>query len=316
MTLPASGAISLSAVNTELTLSSTALITLNDANVRELFRVFTGPISLNDGHGKTWNFAFALTTQATGSNLRTRAVAAGWDGHGTVTATVPAGNTLASTSTGTPALTIDGVFLYGVKLINQGTIVGRGATGGVGAHTSSTTGVAGPAPTSGGIGLVVSIPLVTVDNTGGTIAAGGGGGGGGGASGYSYSYNYFAGKICSHKPGCTDYFDGSTMGSGGGGGSGNGPGGSAGSPGYGSTITPGNVGLAGGVLTGGTGGTAVTSSGPGGDGGAGGAYSTGGNGTNLTGSDGATSGSLAGACISGNSNITWLAFGTRFGSIV
>lgn len=53
MTLPASGAISLSQVNTELGLSSTAPITLNDAAVRALFAKPSGIISLADGYSKS-----------------------------------------------------------------------------------------------------------------------------------------------------------------------------------------------------------------------------------------------------------------------
>jgi hypothetical protein len=53
MALPSSGQISMSQVNTELSLSSTAQISLNDAAVRTLFVKASGAISLNDGHGKS-----------------------------------------------------------------------------------------------------------------------------------------------------------------------------------------------------------------------------------------------------------------------
>jgi hypothetical protein len=59
MTLPASGAISLSAVNTELGLSSTAAITMNDSAVRTLFGVASGAITMNNGYGKTRTISFS-----------------------------------------------------------------------------------------------------------------------------------------------------------------------------------------------------------------------------------------------------------------
>ena len=53
MTLPASGAISLSDVNVEMGYAGNTLINFSDAVVRALFdKSLTGAISLNDGHGK------------------------------------------------------------------------------------------------------------------------------------------------------------------------------------------------------------------------------------------------------------------------
>lgn len=64
MTLPASGAISFGQVDTELGLSSTALITLNDAAVRTLAGVGGSgtTISLDNLHGKTYSTYHRPTT--------------------------------------------------------------------------------------------------------------------------------------------------------------------------------------------------------------------------------------------------------------
>lgn len=56
MTLPASpNSISLGQVNTELNLTSTSLISLNDAKVRTLFEVPSGAISLSNGWSKNYD---------------------------------------------------------------------------------------------------------------------------------------------------------------------------------------------------------------------------------------------------------------------
>ena len=67
MTLPASGAISLSQVNTELGIASTTAISLNQTNVRTLFGKPSGVISMSDGYGKSNAVLKTIFYTATGS---------------------------------------------------------------------------------------------------------------------------------------------------------------------------------------------------------------------------------------------------------
>jgi len=292
MTLPVvpGNPMSFSQINTELGLSSTATISLNDAAVRTLAGVGASPaaISITDLSGKANQFAFTISSNQTNANLRTLAVSAGWNQSVKVVATIGSGIQISSTSTGTPALTIDGSFPAGVELINTGVIVGRGGTGGNGGPTAA--GFDGLVGNNGGGALSVSV-AVTVNNASGTIS-GGGGGGGGGSGG-------FFGK-------------GYSGGGGGGGGGGFGTGGSGGN--FGSPSSPGSSGATGGQLSGGGGGGAGGGSPAGGAGGAGGSNAaSGASGNSSIGAGGG--GGSGGFAISGNSNITYINTGTRHGSI-
>ena len=300
MTLPASGAISLSQVNVELGLSATAQIGMNDAAVRTLFGVPSGAISMSDGYGKANQFAFTISSNQTNANLRTLAVNAGWNESSKVVATINSGVHCSSNSTGTPGLTINGSFPNGVELINNGSIVGRGGQGAVGGNNTANSAVG----SAGGLALSVSI-AVTINNTG-TIA-GGGGGGGAGQSGrdgpFDPIYNPFN-------------FGG---GGGGGGGGFGAAGGWSGNAGNNTNPTNGSAGT---LSTGGAGGLGATSQGSlrAGNGGAGGAWGAGGssgqNGVAISNvSRAAGGGGSAGGAITGNSNITYIATGTRLGSI-
>jgi hypothetical protein len=299
MALPSSGAISFSQINTELGVSATATRSLNDATTRTLFGVASGAISMSQGYGKANQFAFTISSNQTNANLRTLAVNAGWNQSSKVIATINSGIYISSNGTGTPSLTVDGSFPNGVELTNNGFIVGMGGAGGTGSHTG--TGFAGA---SGGGALSVSSGVQIRNN--GTIGGGGGGGGGGG-------YGWVSPVIYS-------FFQHS--GSGGGGGRT----GTTNSAGGGRTNTnfsgvDGNSGTN-------AGGGAQADSGFGGYGGAGGDWgangSAGGRGDDATlGGDnpytayGANGGGGGGAgyAVSGNGNVTWLATGTRLGSI-
>lgn len=292
MALPGSGAISLGAVSTELGVSATSARSLNDSTTRTLFGVASGAISLSNGYGKANQFAFTIASNQTDANLRTLAVNAGWNQSTKVVATINSGVQISASSTGSPALTVNGSFPGGVQLINGGVIVGKGGAGGQGGvWLPPFTDQAQPGFAGGGA-LLVSVACSITNNA--TIS----GGGGGGAGGNSSYYN------CSRLSG-----------GGGGGGNGSGAGGPAGAyPDFGSGLAAGS---AGGQLSGGGGGAGGYALGTnGGAGGAGGSNAaTGGTGGTGNQGDYGRAGGAGGYAISGNGNVTWLATGTRYGSI-
>jgi hypothetical protein len=173
MALPVSGPISAANINAELNLSQTAPISLNDTGVRGLFERATGEISYAHGYGKS-SAQYLLFPSGTlyGQNFRSVAISAGWNETSYIELTVNASTVITSNSTSIPALTIAGAFPNGAKLINNGTILGRGGSGGQGGGANWGQ--------AGGAGVSISVP-VTIENTG--IIGGGGGGGGGGGSG-------------------------------------------------------------------------------------------------------------------------------------
>ena len=308
MTLPASGPISLGDVNVELGRSATAQISMNESAVRSLFGKASGAIAMSDGRGKANEFAFTIASNQTNANLRTLAINAGWNQTSRVVATINSGVYVSSNSTGTPALTVNGSFPNGVTLINNGTIQGQGGNGGAGAVYAGPDGnvstaypvYAAVAGAAGGLALSVSSAITITNN--GRIAGGGGGGGGGSA---------------------TRVYDGKSnyVGAGGGGGGG-GLGGNGGSGGAKGFVNAG-VGGAGTQTSAGGGGArgySTVNSPVGGAGGAGGTYGTGGS-SGVSGPNfgsayaGGAGGGSGGGAVSGNSNITWLATGTRNGSI-
>lgn len=238
------------------------------------------------------SFVFSETVSAdvTNYDLRTRAVAAGWDGAAPLAATVTiaSGIVVSSNATSTPGFDC-GLTAYpagsSLALVNAGYILGMGGAGGTGVNPPTGGSAGGPA-----FRTVASLPT-TIDNTGGVIGGGGGGGGGG----YSAS-----------------------LGRGGGGGR------------TGRTAAAGGAGSAGGLqgddgsfASGGGG-----SEGPMGGGGAGGTTGAGGDAIEDSGAGGGgwgaagggnvtwpTSGGAGGAAVVGDAYITWINTGTRYGAI-
>jgi hypothetical protein len=312
-----SGQISLNDVNVELGIAGTTTISMNQTNVRTLAGVPSGAISMQNLQNKSNTFSFSFSG-GTNLDLRTLAVNAGWNQTMNVEATNT--STIASNSSGTPALTISGSFPNGVKFINSGTIVGQAGNGGPGgAYGVSPAGgypcnypglqLAIPGGT-GGTAIAAFVP-VQIQNSG-SIFGGGGGGGGGSQMGYTGG---------GHDP---SYSGGSGGGGGGGGGASTGGSGGAAGPlttwfGLPNGRAGGSGGSPGGTVNGGGGGgagsTGGSTGGPGGPGGnRGNSGSEGGSGSGGScGNQG--SGGAAGNYIAGNSNVTWLATGTRVGNV-
>jgi hypothetical protein len=283
MTMNSSGPISLAGTIEGVSISienggnGATQISLNDTAVRELADVLSGPITMpTDFYGKANAFSFTIAVNTLNANLRSLAIAAGWDGTLALIGTINSGVVVYSNSTGTPALTVSGSFPNGVTLVNNGTIVGMGGAGGVG----GVGGQGGGAGGGGGTAIIASTNITI--NNGSGVVAGGGSGGSGGTGG-----NFF----------CIGVGEVYATGGGGGGGGRSGLTNSAGGAG--------GVGQAG---FNGSGGNVGTFSAPG----TGGAPA---NESALAGSSGSGWG-VGSNCASGSSFITWSVAGTRLGALV
>jgi len=293
MTTP-SGQISLNDVNVELGLSGTALITMNDANVRTLAGVGGSGtvISMQNLQNKSNRVtASATITSDTANYTLNTAKAPGYSsGKTDMTLTINPGIYVYSSSTGSYALTVDTSWASGdtVTIVNNGTILGDGGNGGLGGTPQTST--PGAAGSAGGPALLVQRAL-TMNNL--NRIAGGGGGGGGGAGGYVATSPKTQATVA-------------------GGGGGGGIGGGTGAPAQFIAQNTGQPGQNGTLAAAGPGG--ASGGGSAGNGGTGGGYGSSGS-SGGTGDQPTSSGGAAGACIVGNSNITYTNTGTRNGSI-
>lgn len=183
MTLPVSGPLSLNAVNVELGLSGTTLISLNQASVRTLAGVPSGVISMSNLYGKSnrvtavYNITSNLLSQF---SLNINAVSGYVAGVTDVIINVSAGVYVAAPGTSSVAIYItSGNVGDTVTINNSGYILGAGGAGGIGRNSSPGTGGNG----SSAIVFQFSPVALTVNNAVGAYICGGGGGGGGGTWG-------------------------------------------------------------------------------------------------------------------------------------
>lgn len=276
----------------QLGVSPTGPIGLADANVRALAEVLSGPITMpGDFWGKPAGFAFSPTVSGSTNNynLKSAAIAAGWDQVTPLIATITIGPgvVVGSTSTATPAFDTGATFPAGttISVINNGFIVGRGGNGATGAGSGGGGGA------GNGLGGGAGVSGIGNPGSNGTNTTGGAGGATrsignpGGDTGFARGGDGTAGGPALQAQTPITLTNNGTIGGGGGGG------GAGGYVRLASASITSYAGGAGGNL-GNAGGSGVGAGpAPGGTGGA------------------------AGAAIIGNSNIIYAATGTILGSI-
>lgn len=141
----------------------------------------SGTISISNFYGtaKSTTFSFSISSHLDRANLRSLAVAAGWNQTSAVVATLTAGYYIYSTVSGSAALTINGSFPGGVTLINNGFIMGMGGVGG-GMNYNGSAYTYNTGLTEGSLAIDLGVSCTIQNNS--YIGGGGGGGGFGGNS--------------------------------------------------------------------------------------------------------------------------------------
>ena len=136
--------------------TGTTTISLNDSAVRSLAGVASGAITMpTNFYGKSNAFTATISSNQSNLNLRTWALANGWNGTSAANITVGSGVYIwASANTGA-GLVIDGSWPGGVTVTNSGYIMGKGGKGGNG----------NTAPTVGGPAISLGVNCSIVNNS-------------------------------------------------------------------------------------------------------------------------------------------------------
>jgi hypothetical protein len=185
MALPSSGTITMAQINAEFGRGNN----LNAYRGTTYYTSSGGPFTFSSGalsfsnfYGTTAtspSFSFSISQHIDRANLRSLAVAAGWNQSSPVTATLTGGYYLYSTTT-QAALTIDGSWPGGVTFVNNGYVMGLGGNGG-GIQFIATNNIVQNVGLSAGANAINLGVSCTIQNN--SIIGGGGGGGGSNTTG-------------------------------------------------------------------------------------------------------------------------------------
>ena len=304
MPLPLSGAISFNNINVELGVAGTTQASLGQASYRALAAVPSGAISMSNFYGKSNRVTINLTISSNTQNYNIFSNKGGTyvAGKADVVLTINSGIVVSSSSTGGFSLDTGTGWTSGdtINIVNNGTVVGAGGNGG----NSNPSGVTASGTNGGAGGVALKLQYATSIQNNNIIGGGGGGGAGGSGNGFAQGGGGGGGGGSIVGNAGTGFNNG-IAGTGTNGGNGGDPRYFANRKGLGGSA--GNNGTAG-VGSGGH------NYGGGGGGGLGG--SGGGGSPVVSGVPAPASGGGAGAATSGSGTYaTWLATGTRYGTI-
>lgn len=198
MALPTSGPLSIQQINAEFGRGNNlnayrGTVWYTDAGGSGTFS--SGAISISDFYGKratSPTFSFSISQHIDQANLRSLAVAAGWNQSSAVVATLTGGYYLYSSNVGAAALYIDGSWPGGLTFVNNGYIMGCGGHGGGIRANLATEFASNVELQNGGPAISMGVSCTIQNNS----YIGGGGGGGGGVIYQNATYIYGQASIC------------------------------------------------------------------------------------------------------------------------